>query len=119
MPLRRDACAGVEPGMEGAVPAVPGACAAAGAAAGLAGSARCWRAAGQAVAACAGLHTPGAAPWRGSSGPAWARSCPAPSAPAPRTAGRTLEPSAPSACSTPGWGRSQGQQLGSAEIREQ
>lgn len=108
----------VKPGVEGDVPAVPGACAAAGAAAGLAGSGRCRWAGGRPWAACVGLRTPGAAPWGGSSGPAWARSCPAPSEPAPRTAGRTPEPSAPSGCSTPGWGRSLGRQLGSAEIRE-
>lgn len=109
----------MKPGTEGdVVPAVPAACAAAGAAAGLAGSARCRRAGGRAGAACAGLRTPGAAPWGGSSGPAWAHSCPVPSEPAPRTAGRTPEPSAPSGCLTPGWGRSLHQQLGSAEIRE-
>lgn len=108
-----------ELGTERAVPAAPGAGAAAAAAAGWAGSARCRRAAGQAGAACAGRCIPGAAPWRGSSGPAWARSCPAPSAPAPRTAARTPEPSAPSACWTPGSGRSRGRQLGSAETHQQ
>lgn len=113
------ACASVQPGTEEDVPAVPGACAAAGAAAGSAGSARCRRAAGRAGAACEGLRSPGAAPWGGSWGPAWARSCPAPSEPAPRTAGRTPAPSAPSGCRTPGWGRSLGRQLGSAEKCEQ
>lgn len=105
-------------GAAGAVPAVPGACAAAGAAAGWAGSGRCQWGAGRAGAACAGLRSPGAAPVGGSWGPAWARSCPAPSEPAPRTAARRPEPSAPSGCSSPGWRRSLGQQLGSAERRE-
>lgn len=108
-----------EPGTEGDVPAAPGACAAAGAAAGSAGSARCRQAGGPAAAACAGRRTPGAAPWGGSWGPAWARSCPAPFEPALRTAGRTPAPSAPSGCSTPGWGRSPGRRLGSADVREQ
>lgn len=108
-----------EQGMDGAIPAAPGAGAAAGGAAGWAGSARCRRGAGRAGAACAGRCIPGAAPCRGSRAPAWARSCPAPSAPAPRTAARTPEPSAPAACWTPGSGTSRGRQLGSAEIHQQ
>lgn len=102
-----------------AVPAGPGGGAAAGGAAGWAGSARCRRGAGRAGAACAGRCTPGAAPCRGNRGPAWARSCPVPSAPAPRTAARTPAPSAPAACPTPGSGRSRGRQLGSAETHQQ